>query len=178
MKTSCIDHTPSWFVGHWRDWHRGHGCDKDDGKLRSDRAKTEIAQHAANADTGYLTDAELGFLRASTTSGDERLVRALDELATRRRNSSVGVIDVSVVEIRPHPDQATNNPGCWAVKLGVSYDGSKRTFWRWHTVREVQDGRYVAASNEKKPTTDEILTWFWGDTFAELHGFSFNKDDP
>ena len=80
----CTDHTPSWFVGHWRDWHRGHGCDQDDGQPRSEAAKTEIVQHAENADTDFLTDAELGFLRASTTSGDTLLVRALDERAARR----------------------------------------------------------------------------------------------
>ena len=85
MKTPpCTDHTPSWFVGHWRDWHRGHGCDQDDGSARSDVAVTEIEQHTANEATGFLTDAELSFLRASTTSGDTLRVRALDELAARR----------------------------------------------------------------------------------------------
>ena len=84
LKKTCTNHTPSWFVGHWRDWHRGHGCNKDDGKPRSDAGLTEIEQHAANSDTGFLTDAELRFLRASTTSGNTLLVRALDELATRR----------------------------------------------------------------------------------------------
>jgi hypothetical protein len=81
---SCTDHAPPWFVGHWRDWHRGHGCDRDDGKPRSDAGATEIAQHAQNKGTGYLTDAELGFLRAATTSGNTVLVRALDELVERR----------------------------------------------------------------------------------------------
>jgi hypothetical protein len=80
----CSSGTPSWFTGHWRDWHRGHGCDRDDGKPRSEAAVTEVAQHEANGDTGYLTDAELSFLRARTTSGDELLVRALDELRDRR----------------------------------------------------------------------------------------------
>lgn len=87
MKTECTNNTPPWFVGHWREWHHGHGCDKDDGHPQSDQAKTEIAQHAANNDTGFpsfLTDAELRFLRASTTSGNELLVRALDELRDRR----------------------------------------------------------------------------------------------
>lgn len=81
---SCENCTPPWFVGHWRDWHRGHGCDQDDGSPRSDEAATEIGQHAANEHTGYLTDAELRFLRAATTSGNELLVRALDELTARR----------------------------------------------------------------------------------------------
>jgi hypothetical protein len=83
-KASCTDHTPSWFVGHWRDWHRGHGCDQDDGKPRRAAAVTEIDQHAANAATGFLTDADLSFLRTSTTSGNTLLVRAIDELIKRR----------------------------------------------------------------------------------------------
>lgn len=81
---SCSNSTPPWFTGRWKDWHRGHGCGQDDGKPRSDAAITEIAQHAANAASGFLTDAELSFLRASTTSGNTLLVRALEELATRR----------------------------------------------------------------------------------------------
>ncbi len=87
------------------------------------------------------------------------------------------MIDVRVLDVRPHPDQATNNPGCWAVRFEVSYDVTKRTFWRWHSVRELKDGVYITPSN-RKPTTDEIIEWFWNDTFSELHGFSFNKDDP
>lgn len=31
-KPSCSDNCPPWFDGHWREWHRGHGCDKDDGR--------------------------------------------------------------------------------------------------------------------------------------------------
>ena len=80
----CDNSTPSWFVGHWRDWHRGHGCNQDDGRPRSKAAKTEVEQHAQNGASGFLTDAEFSFLRASTTSGNTLLVRALDELAARR----------------------------------------------------------------------------------------------
>lgn len=89
---SCTDHTPPSFVGHWREWHRGHGCDKDDGKPRSDAATTEIAQIAENAGTGFLTDAELSFLRAATTSGNTLLVRALDELTARRTHARVAAL--------------------------------------------------------------------------------------
>jgi hypothetical protein len=84
MKTTCTDTSPSWFVGHWRDWHRGHGCDRDDGQVRTQSAQTEIAQHAAHGDSGFLTDAELGLLTRTTTSGNTLLVRALNELAIRR----------------------------------------------------------------------------------------------
>lgn len=92
MTKSCTDHTPPSFVGHWREWHRGHGCDKDDGKPRSAAATTEIAQIAANAGTGFLTDAELSFLRAATTSGNTLLVRALDELTARRTLARVAAL--------------------------------------------------------------------------------------
>ena len=89
LSESCTNHTPSWFVGHWRDWHRGHGCDRDDGKPRSEDANIEIAQHEANDATGFLTDAELRMLRASTTSGNDLIVRALDELVARRAAAKV-----------------------------------------------------------------------------------------
>ena len=84
----CPSGTPSWFTGHWRDWHRGHGCDRDDGKPRSEAAVAEIVQHEADKSSGHLTDAELIFLRARTTSGDALLVRALAELAERRARDS------------------------------------------------------------------------------------------
>jgi hypothetical protein len=54
---TCPSGTPSWFTGHWKDWHRGHSCAQDDGKPRSDAAIAEVAQHEANKDSGYLTDA-------------------------------------------------------------------------------------------------------------------------
>lgn len=92
LTEECSNNTPSWFVGHWRDWHRGHGCNKDDGKPRSEAAKTEVAQHAANTDSGFLTDAELGFLRAATTSGDTQLVRALAELTALRSGKTADAL--------------------------------------------------------------------------------------
>ena len=97
------------------------------------------------------------------------------------------MIDARVLNIQPHPDQATNNPGCWAVRFEVSYGGRRRTFWRWHTDREFSSrpaakhadlvaGRLVAAT--KKPRAEDILRHFWDDTFAELHGFAFDKEAP
>ena len=41
----CRNMSPPWFTGRWRDWHRGHGCNLDDGKPRSDEAKAEIVAH-------------------------------------------------------------------------------------------------------------------------------------
>ena len=41
----CLNNSPSWFTGRWRDWHRGHGCDKDDGEPRTAEAEREIAAH-------------------------------------------------------------------------------------------------------------------------------------
>ena len=94
------------------------------------------------------------------------------------------MIEARVLDIQPHPDQATHNPGYWAVRIEVSHEGRRRTFWRWHTVREDRriEGSsasvYVRPSNDKRPTHGEILARFWDDTFADLHGFAFNKDAP
>lgn len=41
---ACANHSPRWFIGRWRDWHRGHGCNLDDGKTRSPEAVAEIAK--------------------------------------------------------------------------------------------------------------------------------------
>lgn len=38
----CMDNSPEWFTGRWRDWHRGHACDKDDGKPRTAEGAAEI----------------------------------------------------------------------------------------------------------------------------------------
>jgi hypothetical protein len=46
----CGDWSPPWFKGAWRDWHRGHGCNLDDGQPRSEAGKQEIAEHAAGDD--------------------------------------------------------------------------------------------------------------------------------
>ena len=73
------------------------------------------------------------------------------------------MIDVSVRAVKPHPDQATNNPGCWAVQLRISHAGRSRSFWRWYTKGDLK----------KKPTAEEIIERFWNETFAGLHGFDF-----
>lgn len=87
-------------------------------------------------------------------------------------------MDVHVLAVRPHPGQARENPGCWAVQLRVSHAGQSRTFWRWHTVHELdEDGCYITPSNDKEPSHDEIVARFWNDTFSELHGFDFCRDD-
>lgn len=38
----CGNNAPPWFTGRWRDWHRGHGCDKDDGRPRTAEGQREI----------------------------------------------------------------------------------------------------------------------------------------
>ena len=88
------------------------------------------------------------------------------------------MIDVRVIEVKPHPDQATNNPGCWAVQLEVSHSGRRRAFWRWYTERNYVHGRFVASMSKTKPKAGDILQRFWDDTFAELHGFAFDKEMP
>jgi hypothetical protein len=39
----CTNTSPPWFTGRWQDWHRGHGCDLDDGKPRTKAGADEIA---------------------------------------------------------------------------------------------------------------------------------------
>jgi hypothetical protein len=42
QKERCTNDSPPWFTGRWRDWHRGHGCDKDDGQPRTIEGALEI----------------------------------------------------------------------------------------------------------------------------------------
>jgi hypothetical protein len=86
------------------------------------------------------------------------------------------MIDVRVLTVKPHPSQATNNPGCWAVQLHVSHAGHSRTFWRWHTVQKLDERCcHVTPSNDKEPSHNEILARFWDNTFGEIHGFDFHE---
>ncbi len=49
-KPRCTNWAESWYKGHWRDWHRGHGCNLDDGKPRAEVAQQEIDAHAQQDD--------------------------------------------------------------------------------------------------------------------------------
>lgn len=40
---NCTNFSPPTFRGRWIDWHRGHGCNLDDGKLRTSEGVAEIA---------------------------------------------------------------------------------------------------------------------------------------
>ena len=85
------------------------------------------------------------------------------------------MIDARVLDVKPHPAQATNNPGCWAVQLEVSYGGRRRTLWRWYIERDYVHGCFVASTSKTTPKAGDILARFWDDTFAELHGFAFES---
>lgn len=82
-----------------------------------------------------------------------------------------------VLAVKPHPDQATNNPGTWAVQLAVTYDGTTRTFWRWYTDRKIRHG-WTHKDRNPEPKHEDILHRFWDDTFGELHGFAFDEGLP
>lgn len=83
------------------------------------------------------------------------------------------MIEASVLDVRPHPCQATSNPGCWAVQFSVTHKGRSRAFWRWHNVQIVaKHGVYQRPSNDR-PSHDEILAIFWGNEFLDMHGFDF-----
>ncbi len=47
----CGNHSAPWFAGRWQDWHRGHGCNKDDGKPRTAEGAAEIAAGIASGKT-------------------------------------------------------------------------------------------------------------------------------
>jgi len=40
----CQNMSPGWFTGRWRDWHRGHGCELDDGEPVSANGAAMIAK--------------------------------------------------------------------------------------------------------------------------------------
>lgn len=40
-KRQCPEGTPRGFAGHWKEWHRGHGCNRDDGRSRSPAVKVD-----------------------------------------------------------------------------------------------------------------------------------------
>ena len=84
------------------------------------------------------------------------------------------MIDVEVIDIQPHPDYATNNTGWWAVRFRVAYEGTKRTFWRWHNEHKLRRD-YRPGDEQKKPAIEDILRVFWTDTFLRLTGFTFDK---
>lgn len=81
----------------------------------------------------------------------------------------------SVLDMKPHPDQATHNPGTWAVQFRVSHAGKARTFWRWHIVRRFNKNGALIEPDDQPPSVDEILARFWDDTFGDLHGFDFQS---
>ncbi len=85
------------------------------------------------------------------------------------------MIDAIILAIEPHPDQATNNPGSWAVQFSVSHAGKLRTLWRWHTVRRFDKNSALIKPDNQPPTHEEILARFWDDTFGNLHGFNFRN---
>lgn len=85
------------------------------------------------------------------------------------------MIDVRVLDIKPHPDQDTNNPGSWAVRFRVSHKGDVRTFWRWHSVRKLNKNDVLIRPDNVRPSSTEILASFWEDLFRGLHGFDFER---
>jgi hypothetical protein len=62
----CTNYAPIGFTGHWRDWHRGHGCDLDDGtsSLPGQSEDTEIV----NALTAICREADRNFERVGGSS--------------------------------------------------------------------------------------------------------------
>jgi len=55
MGERCENPCPRSYSGHWRDWHRGHGCDLDDGKPAEVAPPLFMFEHTLERD---LTNAE------------------------------------------------------------------------------------------------------------------------
>ena len=55
-KPRCSNSPPPWFVGHWRDWHRGHGCDLGDGKPGSEVTSAGVVQPATRKTAAPLNE--------------------------------------------------------------------------------------------------------------------------
>lgn len=85
------------------------------------------------------------------------------------------MIAVEVLAVKPHPCQATHNPGDWAVQFRVVHADQSHTFWRWHTVRKLNENGAYCTPDPIAPSSAEILARFWSDTFMELHGFDFDR---
>lgn len=125
-----------------------------------------------------LTDSDLDALTLAAEADITRVEPSiLADLVTEVRQHRAGrKIDVHVLDVKPHPDQATTHPGTWAVQYRADHAGHTHTFWRWYSVRETnKNGAYITPSNKKKPEAEEILADFWHGTFLELHGFDFQE---
>lgn len=120
-----------------------------------------------------LTDSDLDALTLAAEADITRVEPSiLADLVTEVRQHRAGrKIDARILDIQPHPDQATNNPGCWAVRFEISYDDDTRTFWRWHNAYKMKGVQRVYT--DEKPREADILERFWDDTFGNLHGFNF-----
>lgn len=55
---SCSDNAPPWFDGHWREWHRGHGCDKDDGRPSAAAQRPIVVVSRGDEDLMMLPEGE------------------------------------------------------------------------------------------------------------------------
>lgn len=120
-----------------------------------------------------LTDSDLDALTLAAEANITRVETSiLTELVAEVRQHRAGrKIDARILDIQPHPDQATNNPSCWAVRFEISYDDDTRTFWRWHSAYKMKGGQRIYT--DEKPRAMDILKRFWDDTFGDLHGFNF-----
>lgn len=58
----CDQPTPRWFEAHWREWHRGHGCDKDDGQpptlSKEEHPRALVVEDRSDADLSALPQGE------------------------------------------------------------------------------------------------------------------------
>lgn len=98
--TSCTDYAPRGFSGHWRDWHRGHGCDKDDARPRTPLGDAEIRQLTAAA---FTVDLHTSSLVASALAEVDALTAERDAaLTSLRRWKAAALLTRAIQDAYPH----------------------------------------------------------------------------
>lgn len=115
---TCADFSPQGFAGRWRDWHRGHGCDLDDGKPRTAEGKAEIAALAPPAPAGAgeaeaVCDDESDEARCGWTGTLAELRRDTDGVTHCPACGSTAIVE------RPAPTaDAQHEPGAACAECG------------------------------------------------------------
>lgn len=124
--TPCSDNSPPWFTGRWRDWHRGHGCDQDDGKPRTPEGKAEIDARTAQVAAGRENDLS-----------DFELVRLEERYAD------------------PKPTKPCRVCGCTEWSLHATGGGTESWYCKAASDARPMDWDHFGNSEYKVPSGDE-----------------------
>lgn len=171
-ETTCTNNSPPGFTGHWRDWHRGHGCDKDDGKPHSEAgidAITEAVHEPRGREPEQtLTMAESKARREGEISGREKLTFTKRSEATTYHfraekhfgwalctvNNSTGELNI------------TSDWGAWSYRWHTAHLGEV-SLTHFIANREVDDGRHYIA--DKLTSDDRSKRWVFSPELTVAH---------